>query len=391
MSALSAARHWLYQLAVSESAIVRGLNGGDTVLVGLSGGADSLALTWAGIHLGLNVHAVVIDHQLQAGSAQVAQRAAEQARQLGATAEVIPIQVDGSDEATARHARYAALGKAADGRGVLVAHTSSDEAEGFLLNLSRGSGTDSLAGMRPFSRRHPVAAAGAAWIGRPLLACSRADTESACREAGLEFWSDPHNHSPAFLRSRVRHDLLPAMQRTLGPHIGSNLARSARLLRDDADALDSIARQVMGGVEVASDKRPGERPGLRLGNTGRTVAPDRVLREKLSARADETRTQCGGVLGTRTQDSALDCVALNSQPAAIRRRIYRLWLEDVAGPLTGAHIDTIDRLVTHWRGQGPVAVPWPRDSHTMNEYQRATHRLVVRRVDAQLHRDVSPR
>ncbi len=161
------------------------LDPGERVIVALSGGADSLALTAAtvavGAELGLLCEAVVIDHQLQEGSGEVAARAAEQARILGCTdATVLVVEVSrgsgsGGVEAAARSARYGALDAAAgvgraggqgagsmstppvgEGDGfsglppaaaVLLGHTRDDQAETVLLGLARGSGTRSLAGM----------------------------------------------------------------------------------------------------------------------------------------------------------------------------------------------------------------------------------------------------
>ena len=218
---------------------------GDAVVCGVSGGGDSLALAAACVHAGLDVTTVTVDHGLQDGSAQVAQDAARACDALGASARTVRVRVTGGGEAAAREARYRALGECADGRPVLVGHTSDDDAEGLLLSLARGSGTGSLAGLREVSVEHPVVDAGAGWLGRPLLHAGRADTLGSCAELGLRVWHDPHNTSDAVLRSRVRHELLPLAREILGAHVGEALARSARMLREDADLLDGQARQVL--------------------------------------------------------------------------------------------------------------------------------------------------
>jgi len=155
------------------------------VAVGLSGGSDSLALVHGLLRCGVKVHAVVVDHQLQEGSAQVARQASEVALSLGATAEIRTVEVEGPGEGPARQARYAALGAAADGRPLLVAHTADDDAEGMLIGLVRGSGAEAIAGMRSVHTDHVAVTAGAAWLGRPLLNCTREETEAECRAAGL--------------------------------------------------------------------------------------------------------------------------------------------------------------------------------------------------------------
>ncbi|EUA24174.1 PP-loop family protein [Mycobacterium xenopi 3993] len=116
---------------------------------------DSLALTAAAAGLRPTT-ALIVDHGLQAGSAQVAATARRQAMELGCVdAQVLCVQVgaDGGLEAAARAARYEALQAARGDRPVLLAHTLDDQAETVLLGLGRGSGARSIAGMRPMIRR----------------------------------------------------------------------------------------------------------------------------------------------------------------------------------------------------------------------------------------------
>jgi tRNA(Ile)-lysidine synthetase-like protein len=246
------------------------LDPGERVIVALSGGADSLALTAAavvvGAELGLLCEAVVIDHQLQSGSGEVAARAAEQARILGCVhARVIAVDVprgsgSGGVEAAARAARYAALDAAAGAMAgappaaaILMGHTREDQAETVLLGLARGSGTRSLAGM----------AARTGVYRRPLLDLPRDVVVAAAREAaaadpGLEPWTDPHNSDAGFARVRVRHEVLPVLAAALGPGIAEALARTATLARADADALDAWADEVWAQVlESAAESRNG--------------------------------------------------------------------------------------------------------------------------------------
>lgn len=281
-----------------------------SVLVACSGGADSLALAAAALwelpRSARGVGVICVDHGLQAGSA--GQAAAVQAWAAGAgadPAEAVAVTVGGAGgaEAAARRARYAALSAAAarhDAAAVLLGHTADDQAETVLLGLARGSGTRSLAGM-PASR---------GVYRRPLLELSRATTRAACAVLGLAVWDDPHNRDPAYARARVRAAALPALETALGPGVAAALARSAALLRDDADALDCWAHR----------------------------ATERVCRA----------------------DGGLDAGELLGLPPAIRRRVLlvaarRAGIPD--GRLTAAHLVALDVLVTDWRGQGPVALP----------------------------------
>jgi tRNA(Ile)-lysidine synthase len=283
------------------------LDPGDLVLAACSGGADSLALAAALAHeaprLGLRAGGVTVDHGLQAGSARRAGAVASMLTSLGldpvrsVRVAVAPPAGHGGPEAAARAARYEALGEVARSTGavaVLLGHTRDDQAETVLLGLARGSGARSLAGMP--ARR--------GCYRRPLLGVGRGTLREACRELGFEPWDDPHNMDPAYRRTRVRHQALPVLEQALGPGIAEALARSARQLRADCDALDSLARA-----------------------------------EKLRLR------DAGG---------ALDIAGLALLPAAIRGRVLRESAIEAgcpAGALTARHIDALDALVTSWRGQ----------------------------------------
>ena len=281
------------------------------MLVALSGGPDSLALAAAlafeAPRAGLRAGAVIVDHGLQPGSADVAARAARQAEQLGlAPVRVLRVDVGaaGGPEAAARTARYAALEGAAFELGaaaVLLAHTLDDQAETVLLGLARGSGAASLQGM----------AALRGIYRRPLLGIRRSTTVQACADAGLEPWTDPHNADPAFTRVRVRQSVLPLLERELGPGVAEALARTAEQLREDAEALDSFAEE---------------------------------LAEDLAEHAE------AGI--------SLDVAALAANPSALRQRLIRLAVSSEFGvALSRAQTLEVARLVTDWHGQDGVDLP----------------------------------
>ena len=292
------------------------------VLVAVSGGADSLALAQAVAATGRPCAAAIIDHGLQADSADVAARAADECARLGLDPVVVE-RVDASakgsgPEAAAPDARRSALEGIADRLGaaaILLAHTRDDQAETVLLRLARGSGARSLAAMSVVTGR---------WR-RPLLDVPR-DVVRASASA-LPVWEDPHNVDPAYARTRVRHEALPALVEALGPDVVSGLARSARLLGDDADALDALAREAAAAV----------------------VAPD----------------------------GSLDVVGLAALPRALRTRILRsaaIASGCPAGALTSAHVDRLEALVSDWHGQGAADLPGGLAG------ERAYGRLAIRRV-----------
>jgi len=269
--------------------------------VALSGGADSLALT-AVAAATKPTTALIVDHRLQPDSGQVAATARDQALALGCVdAQVLCVDVGttGGPEAAARSARYRALDDARGDAAVLLAHTLDDQAETVLLGLGRGSGSRSIAGMRPCDPP---------WY-RPLLGIRRAITHAACEELGLTPWRDPHNSDRRFTRTRLRTEVLPLLEDVLGGGVAEALARTATALREDTDTLDDLAAQAL--AEVGS----------------------------------------GG---------ALDTARLAVLPEAVRRRVIRGWLlAGGASGLTDKQIRGVDTLVTGWRGQGGVAVGSP--------------------------------
>ena len=261
------------------------------VVVGCSGGADSLALVAATVfecRRGRPVVGATVDHGLQEGSAAHADRVVAQMARLGVDETLtarVRVEASGQGpEAAAREARYAVLEEVARRAGslvVLLGHTLDDQAETVLLGLTRGSGGRSIAGMRrvlPGSGGDPATPA----FHRPLLDVTRAQTEQACRAEGLEPWSDPHNEDPRFTRARVRHRVLPVLEEELGPGVAATLARTADLLREDMELLDRLADGALDRARTDDTGRPGLAPGL---DTAVLEAQPRALSTRVLRRA----------------------------------------------------------------------------------------------------------
>ena len=302
-------------VAAVRSAVRRLLTGladdpGCPVLVACSGGADSLALLAAAVfetrRTPRRVIGVTVDHGLQHGSAERADRVVAQMAALGVDETVSArVQVQGSGqglEAAAREARYAVLEEVAERMGssvVLLGHTLDDQAETVLLGLARGSGGRSIAGMR---RDFPP-------FHRPLLDLTRARTEAACAAEGIDFWCDPHNEDPRFTRSRVRHRVMPVLEEELGPGVAATLARTADQLQEDLRALDHLAEAAL----------------------------------------DEAQTPSG-----------LAVTVLSGQEDAVRTRVLRTAALRAGCPpaeLFRSHVLAVDGLVTQWRGQRWIDLP----------------------------------
>ena len=283
---------------------------GSRLVVACSGGADSLALASATVHVGREqgwyVVGATVDHGLQDGSADRADRVVGQLATLGVDETVTArASVDApglGPEAAARAGRYAILDQLRErfeAESVLLGHTRDDQAETVLMGLARGSGGRAIAGMRRSFDHYR----------RPLLDLSRADTVTACQVEGLEFWEDPHNDDPAYTRVRVRSRVLPVLEDELGPGVADALARTADLLRGDMDLLDGFAESALA-----------------------------------EARADE---------GLRVE-------VLAGLAAPIRTRVLRAAAVEAgapAGETFHQHVLAVDALVTAWHGQKWVDLP----------------------------------
>ena len=278
------------------------------VCIGVSGGADSLALAVASkleaSNFPIDLVAVIVDHGLQENSGEIAQFAKQQLGKLGYQDVFIGkanVQVTDGIEASARRARYRVFQQAIETYNpnyFFLGHTKNDQAEGVLLGLARGSGTKSLSGMQEIS----------GMFVRPLLGIDRATTEIACRESSIEFWNDPHNSNQDFTRVRVRENILPILENEIGPGIADALARSAKILREDALALDGWAESVFGQVDP--------------------------------------------------QDIEISILA--DLPVAVRSRVFRLAIYAAgapAGSISASHLEPIEAFVSDWRGQGHTSLP----------------------------------
>lgn len=267
--------------------------------------ALAMATQFVGPKRGIRIAAAIIDHGLQAESAEVAERTAAVLRERGIEHVVVrrvDVGTDGGPEAAAREARYLGLMSVASEVGatmILTGHTRNDQAESVILGLTRGSGPGSVRGMPSFD----------GLIGRPLLDVTRDTTVAACAAEGIEPWDDPHNDNSAFTRVRIRNVVIPTLETELGPGIVDALARTAELLRDDDDALDLLATGM-----------------------ARTVM-------------------------TTDGEVALDVAGTASKPRAIRTRLIRLAAaEAFLSTLSHAQTVAVDALLVDWHGQKPIDV-----------------------------------
>ncbi len=299
------------QVAATRKAVrqlISDLTPGTTILVAVSGGADSLALASAanfeGRKLKLNVAAVIIDHGLQLGSDKVAKKAKSRCESLGieqVVIEKVTVRQSGDGlEAQARESRYKGIEKVRSKLGaswVLVGHNLNDQAETVLLGLARGSGLRSIAAMAKVDSDRKLL--------RPFLDISSADLRKACKDQDIEYWNDPHNSDDRFLRVKVRK-LAENLEKTLGPGFAAALAKTAEIARESDEALSLLAKELA-----------------------------------VKARAKSTASK-----------AQFDIEPLRLAPAALRRKaIHQICLDAGAKNLSRAQVLQIEQLITAWKGQ----------------------------------------
>ena len=305
---------------------------GETVVVAVSGGADSTALLLAiaelksQYKLHVNVCVAHLDHRLRKSSAKDAKWVSELAAELGFRAVIGRSKVaeqartSGENlEQAARKARYAFLERTAkqvSANYVLTAHTMDDQAETVLLRLMRGSGGNGLGGMEAV---RPLAKNSAVKLVRPMLWARRLETEDYCRLRKTEFLSDEMNDDQTFARVRVRKQLLPLMQ-SFNNRVVEALSRTAAQLREDGALLFDNSGALLRQAVVSTQQNETAAPAL----------------------------------------PALDVKVLANAPPALRRRALREWLSEARGNarrLEMVHLLAVEKLLEGNAGGRVVELP----------------------------------
>jgi len=309
--------------AIRDSWESYGVEENDTVAIACSGGVDSLALAAASLFEGkrakVNVIAVVVNHNLQKGSKEIAEQAKATLLELGfVTVEIMEVKVVAGSlgmEAAARNARYGAIddfSKRYDAKYLMLGHTLDDQAETVLLGLARGSGPRSIAGMSGLSSDGKYL--------RPLLSLRRETTVAFCVDSGIQFWQDPQNLDTKFSRVKVRLNVLPVLEKELGPGIANALARTAEILQEDNEYLDAQAQ-------------------IAFHDCAKTTSNSVVL----------------------------DIEELFQLAPAIRNRVIHNALVILGAEPSKAHVDAVASLLTNWHGQKPLTLPAVRVVRTGQE------------------------
>jgi tRNA(Ile)-lysidine synthase len=351
------------------------------LVVAVSGGADSTALLLAFDELiksgrtALTLRVAHLDHGLrgEAGACD-ARFVAELAGALGYEVTIARAAVgrraramrDNLEQA-ARRERYEFLGRAArewEARAVAVAHTVEDQAETLLLALLRGSGARGLGAMRerrPFDER-----ADELLLVRPLLDWARrAETLEYCARRGVRVRADEMNEDERFARVRVRRQLLPLLE-TFNPRAVETLARTARLLRAEADALEHLGEELLAeACRDALSKAEAKRACDAARGRRAAVETDAVADEK-----GAFENEGGAVVDDKSapadeSDAAVDPVPLSVEvlrgaDASVLSYALRGWLKSVRGNLRrieATHIEAVAGLLEGERGGRVAELP----------------------------------
>jgi tRNA(Ile)-lysidine synthase len=242
------------------------IRSGERVLVALSGGPDSVALTHALVELAateeFELRLAHLNHQLREDGDADEAFCAELAERLGLPFSSHRIDVAGearrsgySLEEQARISRYRFLSETAERwqcARIAVGHTRDDQAETFLLRLLRGSGTTGLAAIRPVTSM-PTSftssfEARLARLVRPMLEVTRSEVLAFLNAKEIAYRLDRTNLDPSIPRNRIRHETLPFLARHHNPNVTDTLARTAELLQDDEDWMEQEARRTLASL-----------------------------------------------------------------------------------------------------------------------------------------------
>ncbi len=318
-------------LSKVQAALAKTLAPDEIVLIGVSGGPDSAALLSVLVELGWRPHVCHLNHQLRGAESDAD---AEFVRQLAAQYS-LPSTIEACtvapDEDSARRARRDFFGRVADRTGIkklLLAHTADDQVETFLLRLLRGAGVPGLVGIWPERQL------GTLRVIRPLLKVRRREIMEYLAAKKLSYREDKSNADTRFTRNRIRHELLPLLEREYNPAIRDILLNTAEILRDeDFYLLHHVAQRFY-------------------------------------------MAAC--------QNDAVNVKTLTNYPIAIQRRVLRFWLGGDSENGPGFTFDQIEAVRHAALGDSPsAAIDLPDDLVVYREYEwlRKARREDLERVE----------
>ena len=284
---------------------------GETVLVAVSGGADSLALLY-GLHilcakLECHLHVAHLNHNLRPDADTDAEFVRQHAARLDVPFSLDKVELPVPSEAAGRAARYQFYEEVAERIGatkIALGHHQDDTAETVLMHLLRGSGTTGLKGILPVREGRFI---------RPLAGFTRQEIEAFLASMNLAPRHDATNTDTRYLRNRIRHALLPLLERDYNPNIKSGLNRTAEVLGAESEYLDTVAREAF---EKCQTRQHGE--------------------DEDSIRLDRTQ--------------------FRQYHVAVQRRMLRLCIAEIHGQITDFYFQHCQTILESIEGDAPNAV-----------------------------------
>lgn len=235
---------------------------GSAIVLGVSGGADSMAMlvAWSALARTRGERLIVahFNHKLRAGADEDEDFVREAAERFGwpfeSGAPVSPLARPGrSSESAARSARYQFLAGCARANAaafVAVAHTADDQVETVLHSIFRGTGLDGVAGMRPQRSLAPGVT-----LLRPMLSIRRDAVRAFLAQRGESFRDDPTNADQSMTRNRLRGMLLPLLRAQFQPRVDEAVLRLSTIARETRDFVDAAAAELLDRAILERDDR----------------------------------------------------------------------------------------------------------------------------------------
>jgi len=307
------------------------LKKGDKVLVSVSGGPDSVALLHilAALRdeLGLKLHVFHLNHMMRKESEEDALFVRELAERFDFPSTILSFDVPAymreehlSPEEAAREVRYGLLekvGQEIKANRIALGHHADDQVETFLMRLLRGSGPEGLRGMPPVRGKYI----------RLLIESTRGQIREYCGEKGIEFRLDISNLGISYLRNKVRHQLIPALER-YNPNFKGVILKTMEILSEEQDLLDELAEEKFNEVAVIEEDFPRRVSGVKL-----------------------------------------SCKAIQKLPLAIQRRVLRRGIQLVKGNLRGIEFKHLEEILGYVSGKLPhLQMDLPGGFVTLSEY-----------------------
>lgn len=278
---------------------------GRTVAVGVSGGADSMALLHVLLELkdefGMKIIACHVNHGIRGETADRDEKfVVEACKKLGVEVRVLRADVPGTAkkmhlgvEECGRRIRYDFFNSVADDVIIATAHTLSDRSETLLLNITRGASVKGLCSI-PAVRGNIV---------RPLIDCTRADIEKYCSDNSIAFVTDETNFEDIYSRNRIRLNVIPELKK-LNPSLEKAFLRLISNAEEENDFMDGFSREILGKVRLADGYDAGllnkqhravrKRVIFEIINTETGIIPEAVHIEQVDGILSGGRTEIIG-------------------------------------------------------------------------------------------------